>query len=129
MNCKKNCEAWRPLLPIDWQIAEDTVVQPDNLVVCGPVGGQKKLTKTPALVFEVLSPSTSQKDRGTKYRLYEAAGLSWYAIVSPLTKTVEIYRRINGKYSLVFEADESDTFTFELEEDCRFEFDFSGRFD
>ena len=30
----KKCEKCEALLPVDWVIEEDTVVQPDNLVVC-----------------------------------------------------------------------------------------------
>jgi len=125
---QKNCRECRALLPVDWQIAEDTVVQPDNLVVCGTPQWQKKLTTTPALVFEIISPSTSQKDRGIKYRLYEEAGVRWYCIVSPLTKSVEIYRLENGKYVAAFEAEEGSSFTFDLAGECKIDFDFSGLF-
>ena len=38
---------------MDWRISDDTVVQPDNLVVCHPVEGAY-ITRAPELVFEIL---------------------------------------------------------------------------
>ena len=61
-----DCKRCQALLPVGWKISEDTVVQPDNLVVCYPPEG-KYLTKAPTVVFEILSKSTAQKDRKTKY--------------------------------------------------------------
>ena len=52
----ENCKKCKPLLPVDWQIAEDTVAQPDVLVVCGENIKGKKLLIPPVFVFEVLSP-------------------------------------------------------------------------
>jgi Uma2 family endonuclease len=56
-----NCEACVALLPVDWKITEDTIVQSDNLVVCYQPSGSY-LTKAPVLIFEVMSPSTRSKD-------------------------------------------------------------------
>jgi Uma2 family endonuclease len=53
-------------LPLDYKIAEDTVVQPDVLVIGTPPLNSKVLEQTPALVAEVLSPSTALKDRNLK---------------------------------------------------------------
>jgi Uma2 family endonuclease len=50
------------------------------------------------MVFEVLSPSTSRKDRGIKYRLYEQAGVKYYCIVDPETKSAEVYVMKEDKY-------------------------------
>ncbi|MCP5054464.1 MAG: Uma2 family endonuclease, partial [bacterium] len=43
----KECNTCSVLLPVDWQVAEDTVVQPDVLVVCGENTGITKLEITP----------------------------------------------------------------------------------
>ena len=45
------CDECRALLPVDWRIDEDTVVQPDNLVICHQEE-KPYLTRAPALVFE-----------------------------------------------------------------------------
>jgi Uma2 family endonuclease len=60
---------------VDWKIAEDTVVQTDNMVVCGEVTNPSYLEKPPVLVFEVLSASTEQKDRVLETVQYAKGGL------------------------------------------------------
>jgi Uma2 family endonuclease len=77
---------------IDWEIAEDTIVQPDVLVVCGDVIENKKLEIPPVIVFEVLSPSTGRKDRIVKFRLYQEAGVKYYCMVSLDSPAVEVYQ-------------------------------------
>lgn len=94
----KNCGRCKVLLPVDWQITDDTVVQPDVLVVCADQLEDVKLTTTPVLVFEVLSPSTNQKDRVLKYRLYEEAGVKYYCIVDPVNYSAEVFELGDNKY-------------------------------
>ena len=96
-NSTCNCTAF---LPIDYKIAEDTVVQPDVLVVCNPQMAGKVLEQTPALVAEVLSPSTALKDRNSKYHLYEEAGVPYYLIIDHEKSLVEVYRLADGAYQL-----------------------------
>ncbi len=122
-NALKTCKQCQAQLPIDWQITEETVVQPDNIVICEEVNTHKKLTQTPSVVFEVLSHSTASKDRNTKYTLYEEAGVSYYVIVSPFSHTAEIYHLLNGNYKLEQEV-EYKIFSFALEK-CSFQIDFS----
>lgn len=65
---------------VDYIIADDTILQPDMLVVCREIT-KKYLDFAPGLVVEVLSPSTALKDRHTKYYLYEQQGIKYYLIV------------------------------------------------
>ena len=87
--------------PCDVVLSDDTVVQPDLLVVCDP--GKittKNIQGTPDLVIEILSPSTFQKDQETKKDLYERHGVREYIIVDPEPQSV--YRYVlseNGTYS------------------------------
>ncbi|MCX6581141.1 MAG: Uma2 family endonuclease [Candidatus Aminicenantes bacterium] len=99
-NLLKTCRKCEVLMPVDWPVFDDTVVQPDALVVCHDRSdiGIEKLEVTPVMVFEVLSPSTSRKDRGIKYRLYEQAGVKYYCIVDPETKSSEVYVMKKDKY-------------------------------
>ena len=116
------CPGCRALLAIDWIISDDTVVQPDNLVICHSPEGDF-LTKAPTLIFEILSPSTSKKDRVTKFRLYEQEGVPYYCIVDPETQVAKIYHLEQGRY--VKQADVSnESHRFELET-CGFDLDFS----
>lgn len=94
----RTCSACRPLLPVDWKIADDVVVQPDNLVVFRSVSGQY-LTVPPALIFEILSPSTAHKDRNLKYRLYEQQQVRYYVMIDPDADEVEVYALEEGRYA------------------------------
>ena len=87
--------------------ADDTVVQPDILVVCdkSKLDG-KSCNGAPDLVIEILSPSSLKSDRITKFNKYLQAGVREYWIVDPDQKTVDVYTLENGKY---FAAVYSDT--------------------
>jgi Uma2 family endonuclease len=119
-----DCPNCQPLLPVDWKIAEDTVVQPDNLVVCGPIDGQY-LTRAPVVVFEVISPATARKDRGLKFDLYQREGVAYYVIVDPDTATARLFV-LNEHRRYASPGDHHDT-TFEFEFDgCRVSFNFAA---
>ena len=92
------CSACTALLPVDWKIAEDTVVQPDNLVICTEAEGQY-LTEPPVLIFEVLSPSTAYKDRTLKKALYEEQGVRHYVLVDPEARVAEVFELRGGVYA------------------------------
>lgn len=85
--------------PIDYLIGDDTILQPDMLVVCGEIK-KKFLDFPPALVVEILSPSTALKDRHTKYSIYESQKVKYYIIVSPDTEEVEVFELEDDAYAL-----------------------------
>ena len=92
-----DCKA-EVLLDIDWIISEDTVVRPDVVVLCGGVP-ERHVTEPPALVAEVLSPGTSDRDRNEKLWLYEESGVMYYLIVDPDSSTLIAYQRdATGKF-------------------------------
>src|SRR5215211_4745387 len=62
----KNCKHCKVLLPIDYKISENTVLQPDILIACKEIT-KKYLDFPPSLIVEILSPATVVKDRNTKY--------------------------------------------------------------
>jgi len=119
-NCKK-CQA---LLPVDWRIDEQTVVQPDNLVICHKPMHEAYLSKAPKIIFEVLSKSTAVKDKNLKFDLYEKEGVEYYIMVSPNDTLAKIYK-LNSEGSYKKMADvSSESVEFVLKE-CSFSFDFS----
>lgn len=76
-----------------------TVVQPDLCVVCD----QNKLDEkgcigAPDLVVEILSPGNTKREMKDKYELYQEQGVKEYWIVSPETKTIQIFVLQDGKY-------------------------------
>jgi Uma2 family endonuclease len=68
---KSGCKNCRVYDFIDIEITDNTVVQPDAVVVCGEID-KPYLDFTPALVVEVLSSSTAMKDRNNKFYLYQS---------------------------------------------------------
>lgn len=95
----KNCGSCAVYQPIDYLIGDDTILQPDMLVVCGEIK-KKFLDFPPALVVEILLPSTALKDRHTKYSIYESQKVKYYIIVSPDTEEVEVFELENDAYAL-----------------------------
>ncbi len=125
----EECENCVCLISIDWQISEDTVLEPDNLIVCSEnleeeLFSKKRLYFPPKVVFEILSPSTREKDRLTKYEIYEREGVSYYVLIDPDTEEVEIYRLEEGKYRELARFRREGEFTFDLGR-CRAKLDFS----
>ncbi|MBP7332183.1 MAG: Uma2 family endonuclease [Firmicutes bacterium] len=90
--------------PLDVTFHDVTVVQPDLFYVSGE---QKLIVKDarvdgpPALVVEILSPSSSRKDRLQKLRIYREAKVRHYWLVNPEEKTLECFSLRNGAYTLV----------------------------
>ena len=85
------CKNSKTYQPIDYRVADDTIVQPDMLVVCGEIT-KKYLDFPPALVAEILSPVTALKNRHSKFSIYEKQGIAYYIIISPETEEAEIYQ-------------------------------------
>ncbi len=63
----------------------------------------------PDLIVEVLSVSTTSKDRGIKFDVYEQSGVAEYWLVDPLAQYVEVYKLHNGTFNRIglFEADQA----------------------
>ncbi len=79
--------------PIDVFVDEHNVLQPDILVLDEPLGPQVKHVGLPALVVEILSPSTVLRDRVVKREIYLDAGVREVWIVDPEAENVEIYTK------------------------------------
>lgn len=81
---------------LDVVMSEHDVVEPDLLFVAGDQ--QSILTEAnvqgpPALVIEILSPSTRRRDEGIKRRLFDQKGVREYWLVDPKNCRVSIRRR------------------------------------
>ena len=85
--------------PFDWKRSEETVFEPDLLVLrsgdCQPDGW---LTATPLLVVEIASPSTATTDRTLKRALYEEAGVPSYWLVDPVEPSLTVLELEGGTY-------------------------------
>lgn len=67
------------------------VVEPDLCVICD-LNKIKKFgcVGTPDLIIEILSPSTSQKDKKDKFELYEEFSVREYWMVAPESRSVSV---------------------------------------
>ena len=77
--------------PLDWRPDNRTNLQPDVLVVAKDRIGEKNIRQNPAIVVEVLSPSSRRYDRLLKFARYAEAGIPQYWIVDPNQPSVEVY--------------------------------------
>lgn len=99
LRAKKRCQV--VYAPVDVFLSDDTVVQPDIIVVCDPQKIEKRgCVGAPDLVVEILSPATAKLDWNDKFKLYEAAGVREYWIVNPEEQFVHVFQRVDGKFLL-----------------------------
>jgi len=105
--------AWIPFSgPADIVISDEDVVQPDLFVICDR--GQIKETHVegpPALVIEVISPSTAVHDRMRKADLYARAGVQELWLVTPHPPLVEMMVLQGKRYVHERTLDQSGTLT------------------
>ena len=77
--------------------ASGAYLYPDVSVVCGPLilkEGSSDICTNPALIVEVLSPSTAAYDRGLKFQLYrQIPSLNDYLLVHCDDVLIEHYSR------------------------------------
>lgn len=85
--------------PLDVILDEDSVVQPDLLVILQDhlsILKPEGVRGAPDLVVEVLSPGTAHRDRGVKRRIYGRYGVQEYWLVDLQERTVEVTRLRDG---------------------------------
>jgi len=79
--------------------SDDTVVQPDIVVVCAPsIIGEGSCNGPPDLVIEIVSPSNSHRDRLLKFNLYLDAKVREYWIVYPEYKEIDVNILVEDRY-------------------------------
>jgi Uma2 family endonuclease len=100
----KKCEVFAA--PFDVRLfyeeddSDDTVVQPDVIVVCDPKKlGEEGCRGAPDLVVEILSPSNTAIEMERKLLLYKKAGVREYWIVDPKDKHISTYLLKDDEYS------------------------------
>jgi Uma2 family endonuclease len=108
----KKCEVYSP---IDYKITDDTILQPDILIVCNEIT-KKFLDFPPALVLEILSSSTALRNKNTRYNIYESEGANYYLIVDADRESFDLFELSNGKY-IKIEQDFRNPFLFAFDQD------------
>lgn len=101
--------------PLDWQPDRRTSLQPDILVLARDAYTAERITGTPVLAIEVLSPTTARVDRLLKFSRYAEGGIGQYWIVDPglsgAPPSVEVYDLVDHAYRLRADARHNETIT------------------
>ncbi len=99
--------------PTDVVLSEENVVEPDLFVVCDQTKITEKCIRgAPDVVFEIISPSSSKKDRLIKRRLYERFGVKEYILVDLDAPCVERFLLDkDGRYRVSEIFDSTQTLT------------------
>lgn len=85
------------LSPFDTVLSPWDVVEPDLLFVAADqlhIVTEPNIQGAPALVVEILSPSTRKRDLGIKRQLFDRGGVREYWVVDPKALEVTVYRRM-----------------------------------
>ena len=87
--------------PIDVVLADDTIVQPDLLLLTAESlpGAEELIRIVPDLLVEIVSPGQSRRDRVLKLNLYVAAGVPEYWIVDGEERTFEFLVHAEGRFA------------------------------
>ena len=92
--------------PIDVILSAHDVLQPDLFVVTELSQiSSRGIEGSPALLVEVLSPSSRQTDRSAKAKRYAELGCPHYWIVDPDARRIECYRVAGREYAPVVDAE------------------------
>jgi Uma2 family endonuclease len=97
--------------PLDVTPLDFNVVQPDLFYVSGEqklIVKEARIDGQPALVVEIMSPSSARKDRLQKMRIYQKAQVQHYWLLDPQEKTLECFAWRDGVYALVASGMDED---------------------
>lgn len=89
--------------PIDVTFDGYNLVQPDLLFIPNNrlhIVTSEGIEGAPALVVEIISPTSAIRDRNVKKKLYERHGVDEYWLVDAPNETIEIFTLGNGRYEL-----------------------------
>ena len=119
----KKCKVF--LAPFDvrlnYSTNDDTVVQPDLVVLCDPaILNGKHCLGAPDLILEIISPSTARNDTVVKFELYREAGVKEYWIVEPLNRILSVHLLSNETYTTFYYGG-TDVVSVNVLEDCEIE--------
>lgn len=95
--------------PVDVQLSDHDIVQPDLVVVLNvkkTIITPTKIKGIPDLIVEILSPSSQENDRVLKKDLYQRSGVPEYWIVDPFEHSLAQLVLRGPAYELQPPADE-----------------------
>lgn len=103
------------LSPLDTVFSPWDVVEPDLVFVAADqldILTEPNIQGAPALVVEILSPSTRKRDLGIKRQLFDRGGVREYWLVDPKACDLTVYRRMpDGGFPKTEQVSASDDAT------------------
>lgn len=120
------CPDCEVLMDSDWKLNSNNLLKPDVSVVCDDKN-EKYISKTPEIIFEVISPSTARKDEGLKHSIYAQEGVKYYILVYPNDLIAKVYKNDDFNFKKVGDFD-AETLDF-TDIKCAFSFNFSAIFE
>jgi Uma2 family endonuclease len=98
---------WLLLGPFDIDLGDDTIVEPDIVVLPRLGSGPPQAGApgvVPILAIEVISPSSGSRDRILKRVRYQRAGIPEYWIVDPVSRLIERWRPEDERPEIIVES-------------------------
>lgn len=90
--------------PVDVRLSPHNFVVPDLVFVSkarAHIVREGLIDGAPDLIVEIISLSSTRRDRVTKPALYAMAGVREYWIVDPESRTVDVFRLQDGRYERI----------------------------
>lgn len=95
----KNCKVYGSGVGVNLTINDNFV--PDIMIIKDlTIIKSNGIEGVPDFIAEVVNPISEEADRGYKKEIYEKSGVKEYWIVTPETKSIEIYHLNSGKFRL-----------------------------
>ena len=110
----EECKDCITTIDTDYIVNEHTVLRPDIAVVCDEKG--EKITKTPKLVIEVVSPSSKKMDEEVKPKIYSSEGVHYYFMAYPESGEIKGFSLIGENYKPL--QTESGKYKVKISEGC-----------
>ncbi len=91
--------------PADVKLSEIDLLVPDIFFVKASrlhIVKENYICEAPDLVIEILSPSTSKRDKDLKFKRYSYYGVPEYWIVDPQKQSIDVYDLQEQKLAAVF---------------------------
>lgn len=98
--------------PVDIVLSDRNIVQPDVVFVAAAraeILHPRAIMGAPDLAVEIISPSSTSRDRVVKRKLYERFGVKEYWLVDPASRSIEVCALEAQGYRLVAHATVSGT--------------------
>jgi len=121
-----DCPECEVLIDSDWKLNSTNILKPDVSIVCNDKN-IKYISKTPEVIFEVISPSTAKKDEELKYSIYASEGVKYYILIYPNELVAKVYKNYDFVFKKLGEFD-SESIEF-IDTKCDFSFSFDAIFE